>query len=93
LQGFLLSFFGGRGIKIIERIYMQKQENLTLTICDKLVKIVHSIDTETGKLFKDQKNGLSELKELIEEKITKDQQYSGWETYNNFECSISWKVI
>ena len=72
---------------------MQKQENLTLTICDKLVKIVHSIDTETGKLFKDQKNGLSELKELIEEEIIMKGLRNNWCPYNNFECSISWKVI
>ena len=72
---------------------MQKQETLTLTIANKLVQIVHSIDSETGKFFKDQKTGLKELKELIKEKITKDQQYSGWQPYNNFECSISWKVI
>ena len=71
---------------------MQKQETLTLTINDKLVKIVHSIDVETGKLFKDQKNGLSELKELIEEELKKGL-VNNWYPYNNFECSFSWRVI
>ena len=76
---------------------MQKQETLTIDFWIKkkvvLVQIIHSVDIATGKFFKDQANGIKELKELIEEKITKDQQYSGWEVYNNFESSISWKVI
>ena len=71
---------------------MQKQENLTLTICDKLVKIVHSIDTETGKLFKDQENGLKEVEKLIEEELKKGLS-NNWYPYNNFECSFSWRVI
>jgi len=73
--------------------YMQKQETLNVTIEDKLIQIVHSIDTETGKLFKDQATGLKELKELIEEEITMKGLRNNWYPYNNFECSISWKVI
>ena len=69
---------------------MQKQETLNVTIADKLIEIVHSIDTETGKLFKDQATG---LKELIEEEMTMKDLRNNWYPYNNFECSISWKVI
>ncbi len=70
---------------------MQKQETLTLTICNKLVKIVHSIDTETGKLFKDQENGLEEVEKLIEEELKKGLS-NNWYPYNNFACSFSWRV-
>ena len=40
LQGFLLSFFGGRGIKIIEMIYMNAIDKLAweLTISEQMIK-------------------------------------------------------
>jgi len=70
---------------------MKKQETLNVTIGDKLNEIVHSIDTETGKLFKDQENGLEEVEKLIEEELKKGLS-NNWYPYNNFECSFSWRV-
>jgi len=88
-----LSFFVGRGIKIIERIYMTKEETLTFIINKNKIKVFHSVDVESGKFFKDQINGLKELKSLIRDDLIFQNKTDGYYPYNNFESFISWKVI
>ena len=71
---------------------MPKEETLTLTIEGKNIEVFHSVDKETGSFFKDQKNGLEELKSLIKDELKKGLA-NNWYPYNNFECSVNWKVI
>ena len=70
---------------------MTREEVLTLTINEKKIKIIHSID-EDGKFLKDQKNGLEEVKSLIKDEL-KENKIKGYYPYNNFECFVSWRVL
>ena len=72
---------------------MQKTEKLTFQINKKKVEVSHSYDSDTGKPFKDQKDGLSELKKWVYDEIVFQQKQKGWCTYNNFESSFDWVVI
>lgn len=45
------------------------------------------------KPFKEQKNGLEELDEFLCEGLNSHMDIRGFIPYNNFECSVDWKVI
>lgn len=65
-----------------------KNETLTFTINNKKIKAVH----KGTKLFKDQKNGLNELKAFIRDEIVFQNKSKGFIPYNNFESSVHWEI-
>ena len=66
-----------------------KHETLTFTINNKKVKAIH----KGTKLFKEQKNGLNELKAFIRDEIVFQNKSKGFIPYNNFESSVNWEII
>ena len=65
------------------------KEKFELTLKDHKIEVIH----KGFKLLKNQKNGLKDLKECIEQSIIVDENIEGFIPYNNFECSINWKII
>lgn len=66
-----------------------KKETFQLTILDKTVEVYN----EGTHLFSEQtKEANNELKEFLESQL-KENKTDGWLPYNNFESSITWKVI
>jgi endonuclease IV len=66
-----------------------KTETFEMTLKDKKIKVTH----QGFKLFKEQEKGLDQVKECIEESISQEEKKDGFIPYNNFECSVSWKLI
>lgn len=65
----------------------QIKETLNLTIGGKSIEVNH----EGIKKLEDQKDGLQAVDRVIEREI-KEGKTSGFIPYNNFECSVDWKV-
>ena len=68
-------------------------ETLTFTIDKKKIKADHQYDGATGKAFKDQEEGADQLKTFIRDEVVFQNKTEGFIPYNNFESSVSWKVI
>jgi|TARA_R110000822_G_scaffold35294_2_gene99585 hypothetical protein len=66
-----------------------KKEILKIKINNKTVRIIH----EGFKLFKEQKDGLNELKVSIYDQVVFGNKTKGFIPYNNFECSIDWNIV
>ena len=66
-----------------------KTETFEMTVKDKKVEVTH----RGFKSFKEQKEGLNQVKECIEESISQEEKKDGFIPYNNFECSVSRKLI
>ena len=64
-------------------------ETLTFTIDKKKVKADH----QGTKAFADQKDGADHLKSFIKDEIVFQNKNEGFIPYNNFESSVTWKVI
>jgi len=71
---------------------MPREETLVLTIEGKKIEVFHSVDKDTGRLFKEQSYDLDDLKSLIKDELKKGLT-NNWYPYNNFESSVNWKVI
>ena len=66
---------------------MSIAEKYELTLNNHTVEVIH-------KGFKSlNNNSLRDLKEIIIESINEDKKIEGFIPYNNFECSIDWKII
>ena len=66
---------------------MSITEKYELTLNNHTVEVIH-------KGFKSlNNNSLRDLKEVIIESIDRDKNIDGFIPYNNFECSITWRVI
>jgi endonuclease IV len=64
-------------------------ETYEIALKDKKVEVIH-----TGfKALKDQENALNEVQECIQDSILNNKKTDGFIPYNNFECSITWRVI
>mgnify|MGYP003630978459 CR=1 FL=1 len=64
-------------------------EEYKLTLDNNEVKVIH----KGHKSLKDQGNALNDLREMIEKCIDTDEETQGFIPYNNFECSVDWKII
>ena len=69
------------------------KETLKLQINNKKVIVDHNYADDTGKPFKDQKDGTTELKKWLAEEIVYRGQTQGFVPYNNFESSFNWRVV
>ena len=65
------------------------EETLELTLKDKKVEVIHKGFNPLRK----QENGLDLVKECIQESIDQEEKTDGFIPYNNFECSVSWRLI
>tara|TARA_R110000751_G_scaffold84816_1_gene169511 strand:- start:3 stop:215 length:213 start_codon:yes stop_codon:yes gene_type:complete len=63
-------------------------ETLEVTLKDKKIEVIH----QGFKSLKQQAKGLDQVKECIQESIDQEGKTDGFIPYNNFECSVSWKV-
>jgi len=62
-------------------------ETYEIALKDKKIEVIH-------KGYKSlNNNSLRDLKEVIIESIDRDKNIDGFIPYNNFECSITWRVI
>jgi len=64
-----------------------KKETFTIKVLNSNISIKHS----GNKYFREQKNGMSDLKSYLSEAIQKGEK-KGFVPYNNFECSFNWEV-
>jgi len=65
------------------------QEKFTINVANQTVLITHS----GHKFLCDQKNAKKEIKEAIKFSIEKDGNTDGFMPYDNFDCSVKWKII
>lgn len=65
------------------------EETLEVTLKDKKVEVIHKGFTPLKK----QVDGLNQVKECIQESIDQEEKTDGFIPYNNFECSVSWRLI
>ena len=67
----------------------QIEETLEVTLKDKKVEVIH----KGFKPLRKQEKGLDQVKECIQESIDQEEKTDGFIPYNNFECSVSWRLI
>ena len=63
-------------------------ETFKITIDSQQVEVEH----KGLKPFSEQENGVDDLKECIEGEINNGNE-EGFIPYNNFECSVNWKLL
>ena len=63
-------------------------ETFKITIDSQQVEVEH----KGLKPFSQQENGINDLKECIQGEIN-DGHEDGFIPYNNFECSVNWKLL
>ena len=64
-------------------------ETYEISLEDKKIEVVHN----GFKALREQDNALNEVQECIQESISNNKNTNGFIPYNNFECSITWRVI
>ena len=64
-------------------------EKYEITLEDKKVEVIH----QGFKSLKEQEKGLDDVKDCILRAIDERGNKDGFIPYNNFECSITWRVI
>lgn len=62
-------------------------EKYELTLNNHKVEVIHKGIKALNN------NSLRDLKESIKQSIEMDENIEGFIPYNNFECSINWKII
>ena len=69
------------------------KETLTFVIDKKKIKVDHEYADDTGRAFKDQKDGDKQIKDFIKDEVVFQNKKEGFIPYNNFESSVNWKII